>query len=97
MKRVTIVFDDDELYRAVKIEAARTGRTVKELVTETLRTRFVGRDRMTEEEKERFRLALEACDRVRAMQQPSDINIVEEIRAMREERMKATEEAVEGH
>lgn len=36
MKKVTIVFDDDELYTAIKVLAARRNRTLKELVTEAL-------------------------------------------------------------
>jgi hypothetical protein len=37
MKRMTVVFDDDALYTAVKVEAARRNRPLKELVTEALR------------------------------------------------------------
>ena len=36
MKKVTVVFEDDELYTAVKVQAARQNRPVKELVTEAL-------------------------------------------------------------
>ncbi|HAL48815.1 MAG: hypothetical protein FI707_04805 [SAR202 cluster bacterium] len=35
-KRMTVVFDDDELYTALKAEAARTGRYAKDIVTEAL-------------------------------------------------------------
>lgn len=86
MKRVTIVFDDEELYRAVKVEAARSGRTVKELVAEALRVRFGGKDRMTEEEAERLGEVLEECDRIRARQRPSTSNVVDDIEAIRMER-----------
>ncbi len=36
-RRMTVVFDDEELYKAVKVEAARTGRHAKDLVTDALR------------------------------------------------------------
>ncbi len=37
MKKMTVVFDDDELYTAVKVEAARRNRRLKEIVAEALR------------------------------------------------------------
>lgn len=36
-KRMTVVFEDPELYTAVKVEAARRGQPLKDLVTEVLR------------------------------------------------------------
>ncbi|MDP6453488.1 MAG: hypothetical protein QF898_09290 [SAR202 cluster bacterium] len=36
-KRMTVVFDDEELYRAVKIEAARSGRHAKDIIAEAVR------------------------------------------------------------
>lgn len=36
-KRMTIVLDDDELYAALKVEAARRGRLMKEIVAEPVR------------------------------------------------------------
>ena len=36
-KRMTVVFDDEELYTALKVEAARTGRHAKDMVTEAVR------------------------------------------------------------
>ena len=36
-KRMTIVFDDEELYTAVKVEAARKGRHAKDIVAEAVR------------------------------------------------------------
>ena len=35
-KRMTVVFDDEELYIALKVEAARTGRHAKDIVAEAL-------------------------------------------------------------
>lgn len=37
MKRMTVVFDDEALYTAVKVEAARRNRPLKDVVTEALR------------------------------------------------------------
>lgn len=36
-KRMTIVFDDEKLYTAVKVEAARKGRHAKDIVAEAVR------------------------------------------------------------
>ncbi len=36
-KRMTVVFDDEELYRALKIEAARSGRPAKDIVADAVR------------------------------------------------------------
>ena len=39
-KRMTVVFDDDELYTTLKVEAARSGRHAKDIVAEALRQYF---------------------------------------------------------
>jgi plasmid stability protein len=36
-KRMTVIFDDDQLYTALKVEAARSNRPAKEIVAEALR------------------------------------------------------------
>ena len=36
-KRMTVVFDDETLYRALKVEAARTGRHAKDIIAEAVR------------------------------------------------------------
>lgn len=36
-KRMTVVFDDEALYRALKVEAARSGRHAKEIVAQAVR------------------------------------------------------------
>ena len=36
-RRMTIVFDDDQLYTALKVEAVRTGRHAKDIVAEAVR------------------------------------------------------------
>jgi len=37
MKKTTVVFDDDSLYTAVKVEAARRNQPVKRIVSQALR------------------------------------------------------------
>ena len=39
-RRMTIVFDDEELYTQLKVEAARTHRPAKDIVAEALNTFF---------------------------------------------------------
>ena len=36
-KRMTVVFDDESLYTELKVEAARSGRYAKDIVTEAVR------------------------------------------------------------
>jgi len=36
MKKVTVVFDDDQLYTALKVEAARLDRSLKDVISEAL-------------------------------------------------------------
>ncbi|MEX2246015.1 MAG: hypothetical protein WEC75_04945 [Dehalococcoidia bacterium] len=39
-RRMTIVFDDEELYTTLKVEAAKTHRTAKDIVAEALAMLF---------------------------------------------------------
>jgi len=39
-KRMTIVFDDEELYTTLKVEAARSHRPAKDIVADALRLLF---------------------------------------------------------
>jgi len=39
-RRMTIVFDNEELYTALKVEAARTHRTAKDIVADALEMLF---------------------------------------------------------
>jgi hypothetical protein len=36
-KRMTVVFDDEELYRALKVESARLGQPARDIVSDALR------------------------------------------------------------
>jgi hypothetical protein len=51
-RRMTIVFDDEELYTALKVEAAKTHRPAKDLVAEALTLLFEA----TREEQEAIRM-----------------------------------------
>ena len=37
MKRMTVIFEDEALYTAVKVEAARRNRPLKDIITEAVR------------------------------------------------------------
>jgi len=37
MKRMTVIFEDEDLYTEIKVEAARHNRALKDLVTEAVR------------------------------------------------------------
>ncbi len=52
-KRMTVIFEDEELYTAVKVEAARKGRHAKDIVAEALREWLEAR------EDEELRVGLE--------------------------------------
>ena len=72
MKRVTILFDDELLYREVKMEAAREGRPVKDVVAEALTEWLRRKDRITPEQQRRRQEALRMSDELRAGQQPGE-------------------------
>lgn len=85
MKRVTILFDDEGLYRAVKAEAARDGKPVKDAVAEALRAWLGGRAGLSPEERERRLAALRDLDEIRSRQPVRALleDSLEEIRAER--------------
>jgi len=66
MRRVTVLFDDEQIYREVKAEAAKEGRPVKDVVAEALKDWLRSRGGISESDRERRRLALEAADKLRA-------------------------------
>lgn len=43
-KRMTVVFDDEELYTALKVEAARTGRHAKDILAQALQDWLAARE-----------------------------------------------------
>ena len=66
MKRVTVLFEDESLYRQLKAEAAREGRPVKEVlaeaVSEWLRTRSVT---LSAADRKRWQEALDGLAEIR--------------------------------
>lgn len=84
MKRVTVLFDDELLYREVKMEAAREGRPVKDVVAEALTEWLRRKDRITPEQQRRRQEALLLSDKLRATQPVRD-TIQQTLDEMREE------------
>jgi plasmid stability protein len=68
MKRVTVLLDDEDLYRRVKAVAAREGRSVKDVVTEIFSEWLRAKERVSPELTERRRKALIAFDEIRERQ-----------------------------
>ncbi len=64
MKRITVLFDDERLYREVKAEAAREGRTMKEVVAEALASWLSGRPGTPAELREPRLAALDALEEI---------------------------------
>lgn len=84
MKRVTILFDDEGLYRDLKSEAAKEGRTVKDMVAEVLNDWLRRRTALSSAERERRQHALRLADELRAKQPPQE-TIEDTLAAIREE------------
>lgn len=95
MRRVTILFDHEELYREVKAEAAREGRPVKDVVAEALedwlrRHAVLGPEypaKISLEAQARREVALRSLDEIRAQQATQA-----EIRARREAALALSDE-----
>jgi hypothetical protein len=85
MKRITILFDDERLYRELKTEAAKEGRPVKDLVAEALSDWLRRRTALSQSERERRLRALQELDELR-QRQPVQETIAETLTALREER-----------
>ena len=85
MKRVTILFDDEELYRQLKAEAAKEGRPVKDVVGEALSDWLRRRDRISPEQQRRRQEALQMAEELLAKQPVRD-TIQQTLEEMREER-----------
>ena len=79
MKRITILFDDELLYRDLKAEAAREGRPVKDVVAEALNAWLRGRGGLTPSQRERRAAALRVSDEIRSRQPVR--SVVEELLA----------------
>ena len=85
VKRVTVLFDDERLYRALKAEAAKEGRPVKEVVAEALSDWLRRRTALSPEDRERWQATLRRADELRRRQPVAD-TIDETLAAIRAER-----------
>jgi hypothetical protein len=85
MKRITILFDDEQLYRDLKSEAAREGRTVKDMVAEALSDWLRQRSSLSSAKREQRQRALRLADELRA-RQPLQSTIEDTLVELREER-----------
>jgi len=88
VRRVTVLFDDEQIYRDVKAEAAREGRPVKDVVAEALSDWLRRRGTISAEERQRRLRVLEEADELRAELRGRDMgeSVEETLRAIREER-----------
>ncbi len=68
MKQVTIIVDDEELYRAVEAEATRQGRSVQDAVAEALGDWLRGPAPRSAADQERAREALRRLEVIRSAQ-----------------------------
>jgi len=85
VKRVTVLFDDEALYRSVKAEAAKEGRPVKDVVAEALSGWLQSRGKLSPEDRQRRQEALNSLDEIRAKQPIR--NVIDDLLAeLREER-----------
>lgn len=85
MKRITILFDNEHLYRDLKAEASKEGRTVKDVVAEALSDWLRHRTALSPSERERRQRALRFAEELRATQ-PERETIEDTLAAIREER-----------
>ena len=79
MKRVTVLFDDERLYRELKAEAAREGRAVKDVVAEALGDWLQRRSRPSPADQSRIQAVLLASDELREEQREREIRTDESI------------------
>ena len=77
MKRITILFDDEYIYRDLKAEAAKEGRSVKDVVAEALSAWLASRGGLTQSQRQRRLDALRESDAIR--QRHPVRNVVEEM------------------
>lgn len=87
MRRVTVLFDDEQIYRDVKAEAAREGRPVKDVVAEALQDWLRRRGGISAADRDRRRQALEMLDKLRAELAGRDMgeSVEDALEAMRNE------------
>jgi hypothetical protein len=88
MRRVTFLFDDEQVYRDVKAEAAKEGRPVKDVVSEALRDWLRRRAGISSAERARRLRALALADDLRARLAGRDMgeSVDDTLAAIRDER-----------
>ena len=86
MKRITLALEDDALYRAVKMEAARQGRSVKDVVSEALERWLHFGSELPASALERRRQALQDAERLRGRLHFHSGDVSRDIEEMRLER-----------
>lgn len=86
MKRITIAVEDDALYRAIKMEAARQGRSVKDVVSEALERWVQEGRRLSVADRQRRLQALQAAKRFTASQKFYEGDSARDIEELRLER-----------
>jgi hypothetical protein len=87
MKRVTVLFDDERLYRELKAEAAKEGRPVKDVVAEALSDWLRRKAGLSPAERERWQALLREADELRRRQRVHDSESIEDaLWAIRDER-----------
>ena len=88
MKRVTILFDDEGIYRQMKAEAAKEGRPVKDVVAEVLADWLRRRPRVPPEITARRRDALQRSKELLERMPVREGLILETLDEIREGRMQ---------
>ena len=89
MKRVTILLDDDQLYRDLKAAAAHAGRPVKDVVAEAFGDWLAQRSgRISPEAQRRRQQAILAADESRTRLSAMPRGTAEVLREIRDERAR---------
>ncbi|MSQ14775.1 MAG: hypothetical protein EXR50_02800 [Dehalococcoidia bacterium] len=87
MKRITMLFDDETLYKRLKVEAAKEGRPVKAVVAEAISDWLRKRGEVSAEVTQRRLDALRSSKELRAAQtQQTGETILDTLDWLREQR-----------
>ncbi len=87
MKRITMLFDDETLYKRLKIEAAKEGRPVKDVLAEAISEWLLKKEEVSSEVTQRRLDALRRSKELLASQTPQvDETIQDTLDWLREQR-----------
>ena len=78
MKRITVLFDDEKLYRKLKVEAAKQGRPVKAVVAEAIGEWLQRRGEVSPEVTRRRLDALRRSEELRSSQTPQTAETIQD-------------------